>query len=295
MKAIWFERYGGPEVLRFGAVPAPKAGPGEVIVEVAAIGVNPADGKWRAGLFAAQVPLTFPHIPGYDLAGREAGTGRRVAAMLDPLRHGAYAERAAVASGSLAEVPDGLSLDLAAALPTPGLTGLQLIEDDLAAPPGQRRLVTGACGMVGRFAVHAARQRGCEVIAAVRADRRDEAIALGADHVVTLGEEAWTGPPIDAVADTVGGAVVADVCAGVRATGAICTVATLPIPGEALRLEPRFCAVRPDSERLSRLLRTVAAGAVPVPIAARMQLEDAAKAHRRLEAGRADGKLILLP
>ena len=96
MRAILFDRHGGPSVLRLARRPLPVAGPNEVLVRVAAIGVNPADAKWRAGLFADRLPLRMPHIPGYDVAGvveksdiSEFPEGLRVAGMLDPRRHGA--------------------------------------------------------------------------------------------------------------------------------------------------------------------------------------------------------------
>jgi NADPH:quinone reductase-like Zn-dependent oxidoreductase len=295
MKAVTIAGYGGPEVLTVATVPPPVPAEGERLVEVTAIGVNPADVKWRSGMFASFAPLRFPHVLGYDIAGTATDSGTRVAAMLDSFRHGGYARCVAVAADRLAPIPDALPFEIAAAIPTPALSGVQLIETQLDARAGQRVLITGAAGMVGRFAVHAARARGCEIVAAVRADRRDEAIALGAHHVVVLGEERWTGPAIDAVADTVGGAEVAELCASVRKPGRIVTVATTPIPAEQLHVEPRFCAVAPDTDRLARLLVSVAAAEVPVPIAARMKLEEAAEAHRRLEDGRVRGKVILLP
>src|SRR5271166_4587529 len=197
MKAILMDGYGGPEMLRLGETPLPVAGDGEVLIRVTAVGVNPADPKWRTGMFKAFAPLTFPHVPGYDVAGvveqAPAGgaiaKGARVAAILHAFRQGAYAEYAVTPAAEVAVLPDALSDETAAAIPTPGLTGVQLVEEHLDVQPGQTVLITGAVGAVGRFALHAAKARGGRVVAAVRASQQAEARRLGADEVVTLGAE----------------------------------------------------------------------------------------------------------
>lgn len=300
MKAVMFDAYGGPEKLRVGACAKPVPGDGEILIRVEAAGVNPADGKWRAGMFAGMVPLTFPHVTGYDVAGVvEAGDGlapgTRVVAILPPLRQGGYAEWAIAPAESVAPIPGTLDFDHAAAIPTPGLTGVQLIEEQLDVQPGHRVLVTGATGAVGRFAMFAARARGATVVAAVRAAQRDAAYALGADVVLTLGEEVWDGPAFDRVADTVGGAQVAALCRRVGPHGLIRTAATTPIPSEGLSVEPAGFAVHADASRLAALAVAVASGEIAVPIAQILPLEDAQQAHRLLEAGGLGGKIILRP
>lgn len=300
MRAIVMDGYGGPEVLVARDMPAPKAGAGEVLVRVRAVAVNPADGKWRAGMFAEFAPVSFPHILGYDIAGEVIGgdgfaVGERVFGMLDPFRKGGYAEQVAVAAAQLATIPDGMDEATAAAIPTAGLTGLQVVEDVLDVAGGQRILITGASGAVGRSAMHAARGRGAIVIAAVRESQRQAALDLGADEVVAIGGADRSRAHVDHVIDTVGGAEVAALCRALRPGGRIITVATTPIPAEGLPAMPEMIGVRPDGAQTARLAQAVRAGEIAVPIARRLPLDQAAEAQRLVEAGGAGGKIILIP
>ncbi len=297
------DRHGGPEVLYPGDAEKPVPAADQVLIRVMAVGVNPADWKWRAGMFAGYVPLTFPHIPGYDIAGivesAPAGAhvtaGARVAVMLDSLRQGAYAAYAVAAAANVAVLPDSMDFTQAAAVPTPGLTGLQLAEEHLDARKGQTVLITGATGAVGRVALWAAKRRGARVIAAVRECHRAAAMALGAEIVLTLGAEDWTAGKIDRVGDTVGGAAVAALCRHVPPEGRIFTAATTPIPPDGLAVQPVFFAVHPDEAQLAALLQAIAKGEVSLRIATTMKLVDAAQAHGLVEAGDAGGKIILIP
>ncbi|MGO8858234.1 MAG: NADP-dependent oxidoreductase [Steroidobacteraceae bacterium] len=302
MRAVVFERYGPPDVLRPVEAVRPRAGEGELLIAVAAASVNPADFKWRAGMFRDLVPLQFPHILGYDVAGTVEAVGRgvcgfspgvRVAALLDPVTKGGYAECVAVHVQAVARIPSALSFAVAAAVPCAGLTGTQVVEDSVRPAPGERVLITGATGAVGRFALAAARRLGAHVIAAVRASHVAEARALGAAQVIVLGDDDWRGAPFDQVCDTVGGPAVSRLCRHVVPGGRIFTVSTTPIDPDGLPAEPSCVAVRPDGERLAALLDEVAAGRMTVPIALRLPLEAAAEAHRLLEAGGLKGKIIL--
>ena len=301
MRVVAFSRYGDSSVLELGERAVPAIRPGEVLVRVAAAGVNPADVKWRAGMFASSRPLSFPHVPGYDVSGVVAKSdepnlpvGARVAAILDPLRQGGYAEYAAVGADRVAIVPSSVGEAVAAAVPTPGLTGVQLIEEQLDAQPGQTVLLTGATGAVGRFALHAALRRGVRVVAAVRAAQRDLALQLGASAVIALGETSWDGAAFDHVADTVGGAAVADLCRHLRPDGRIRTVSTTPVRSEGLSTTPIFFPVHPDAARLAQLLEAIGAGTLEMPLTRQLPLAEAAEAHRLIDSGAAGGKIVLL-
>jgi len=300
MQAVVIRSYGGPQVLQVTELQRPVPAAGEVLIRVAASGVNPADGKWRMGMFAQIAPLSFPYVPGYDVAGTvewggAIAAGTRVFAMLDNRKGGAYAQFAVVAERSLTRTPEGMEDAVAAALPTAALTGVQLIEEHIAPRSGERVLITGASGAVGRFALHAAKACGAYVIAAVRAAQRQEVLTLGADEALVLGESPSGGAAFDHLADTVGGAAVALLCRQVRPGGRIRTVATTPIPPDGLPSAPQFIAVHADSRQLAAIARAVADGNVRVPIAHVLPLADASKAHRLLEAGGVGGKIVLAP
>lgn len=304
MRAVQFEQYGGPEVLKLVEVPDPVAGPGQVLVKIAAAAVNPADYKWRSGMFAQMVPLQLPHIVGYDVAGTVIAIGSgvsgfavgdRVAALLNTITKGGYAEKVAIDAATVAKIPAGLDFERAAAIPCAALTGAQGIEETLQVAPGQTVLVTGATGAVGSAAVFYALRRGARVVAAVRARHAAIARAQGAAAVVVLGEEDWTGAPFDHVLDTVGGDAVAKLCRHLKPGGKIRTAATTPIDPTGLAAQPEFYGVHPDVAQLGTLMQAVADGRLPLTIARRLPLAEAAEAQKLVEAGGLNGKVLLIP
>ncbi|MBX3260527.1 MAG: NADP-dependent oxidoreductase [Labilithrix sp.] len=168
---------GGTEQLRIEEIDPPRPGPGELLIDVAAAAVTPADIKFRSGVFKDMMPLSLPFVLGADFAGtvRAVGegvhgsrVGEKVMGMVSVLRGGAYAEQMVVGAGEAAPVPDGLDLADAAALPMGVLTGDDLIERGLNVRAGERVMVTGAAGSVGRAAVYSAAERGAQVLAVVR-------------------------------------------------------------------------------------------------------------------------------
>jgi NADPH2:quinone reductase len=301
MLAIQFDTYGGIEVLHAAEIPAPDAGSGTVSIRVRAAAVNPADVKWRQGMFKSFAPINFPHILGYDVAGTVDAVGPNVTNLqvgdhvFAMLTSGGYAQFAVVPATDAVPMPAGLDFATAAALPTAGLTGIQMIEEHIDPSQGQIVLITGAVGAVGRFCMHAARRRGARVVAAVRSGQADMARSLGATEVILLGDEPWNGAPFDHVADTVGGPAVKALCRHIVRGGRLRTVATTPIDPDGLPSAPVFVIVRNDPARLRRLAEDVATGTIAVPIAKRLPLEAAAEAHRIVEVGGSGGKVILEP
>jgi NADPH:quinone reductase-like Zn-dependent oxidoreductase len=154
MKAAFIERHGGPEVLQYGDLPDPVAGPGEVVIETVAASVNGADWKVRSGEYKQ---AKFPYVLGRDFSGVIGAVGDGVAdlrpgdavfGVCEAGREGAYAEKIAVKAAIVASKPDGLSHVEAAALALTGLTALSAIEETLQLKPAETILIQGGAGGV---------------------------------------------------------------------------------------------------------------------------------------------------
>lgn len=306
MNAVLLHQYGAAEQLTCEAVPEPVAGPGEILVQVAAAAVNPVDSKARRGVLSLFMPLRFPARLGGDVAGTvvavgdgvtDFGVGDRVMGMINPFADGAYAERVAAPAAAFARVPDDLDLRRAAALPTGVSTGLQLIEDALKPKAGARILVTGAGGSVGRAAVYAAAAAGAQVIAGVRARSRPAVADLPVAAVLDLDDAAAVAAagPFDGIADTVGGRVAERLCEHLRPGGVLASVAApAPVPDDAsIAVVPVWVGF--NRARLERFAAAVARGEYQVPIARELPLAQAAQAHALLDAGAVGGKILLIP
>jgi NADPH:quinone reductase-like Zn-dependent oxidoreductase len=301
MKAIVVRQYGGPEVLIFEEYPDPVAGPGEVLVRVAAAGVNPIDYKRRAGLTKDFYPMQFPSLIGVDMSGTvvkvgsdvEAFTaGDKVFAMAD----NTYAELCAVKADVLADIPEGLDLIDAAALPLVTVTGNQLLSAT-GIKAGQTVMVLGAVGNVGRSAVFTAKDRGATVIAGVLKKQMDEAKKAGADQVVATDDDSAVTnlPLLDAVADAVGGKTAEKLVAKVKPGGVFATVVGAPQNAakySSIKVTPVFSKF--DRDTLQFMAEAVRDGKLAIPISRKMPLREAAEAQAMAEKG-GIGKILLLP
>src|SRR5271163_254126 len=234
MKAIVVHQYGGPEVLKFEERPDPVAGPGEVLVRVAATSVNPIDFKRRAGLTKDFYPIKFPGLIGVDVAGTVVKIGSGVEGFsvgdqVFTMADDTYAELCVVKAGILAKVPQGLDLIEAAALPLATTTGNQLLSAT-GIKAGQTVLVAGAAGNVGRSAVFTAKERGATVIAGVLKRQMGAAKAIGADQLVATDDDNAIAnlPMLDAVADAVGGRTAEKLIAKVKQGGVFASVNGVP-------------------------------------------------------------------
>jgi NADPH:quinone reductase-like Zn-dependent oxidoreductase len=302
MKAIVVHEYGGPEVLKFEEYPDPVPGRGEVLVRVAAASVNPIDYKRRAGLTKDFYPLHFPALIGVDMSGivvkvgpgvENFGAGNRVFAMAD----NTYAELCVVKADVLADVPEGLDLIPAAALPLVTVTGNQLLAaTEIKA--GQTVMVVGAEGNVGRSAVFTAKDRGAIVIAGVLKRQMDEAKTVGADQLVATDDDAAIASlaPLDAVADTVGGKTAEKLIAKIKSGGVFSTVVGAA-PQNAANY-PTVKAVKVfshfDRATLQFMAEAVRDGKFVIPISEELPLSEAAEAQARAEKG-GIGKILLVP
>jgi NADPH:quinone reductase-like Zn-dependent oxidoreductase len=300
MKAIVVHQYGGPEVLKFEDYPDPVPGPGQVLVQVAATSVNPVDYKRRAGLTKGFYPLHFPGLIGVDMAGTVVklgpevegfSVGDRVFAMADDT----YAQLCVVNAAVLAKIPMGLDLIQAAALPLVTITGNQLLSAT-GIKAGQTVMVVGAVGSVGRSAVFTAKARGATVIAGILKRQMDEAKTVGADQLVATDDEAAIAnlPPLDAIADTVGGRTAEKLIAKVKPEGVYASVVAAPQNAAkypSVKVATVFSKF--DRKTLEFMAEAVRDGKLVIPISRTLPLSEAAEAQAAAEKG-GIGKILLL-
>jgi len=304
MKASFFRRYGGPEVLEHGELPDPAPAAGEVLVDVHAASVNAADWKMRAGQYGAAVG--FPHVPGRDFSGVVAALGKgasdfkvgdAVWGVCEVPREGAYAEKIAIRQEIVTRLPAKLTHAQCAAVALAGLTALISIEETLELKKGETILVQGGAGGVAGFAIGLARHLGARVITTASAKNHDYVKKLGADQVIDYHKQDFTRivSGIDAVFDTVGGDVTERSFAVLRPGGRLASVAVggnaPPSPrADVTSLRPKVNRDRPHLERVGAL---VAQGQVRLPDMVEYPLDGAADAHRVSEARHLRGKLVL--
>lgn len=315
MKAARVHAFG--EGLRIDEVPEPEPGPDEVLVELRAISVNPLDVWVTEGtVFGGQQRLPF--IPGIEAAGEAEGRRVRVAGLgLGVAQDGLYRERIAVPRSCLGEVPAGVDFDQAAAAGVAGVTAKQVIEDVAKVGRGEVVVVLGASGGVGSLAVQLAKAAGARVLAETGSPGKAAYIAaLGADEVLDVSTkpleelvaERTEGRGADAIVDPLGGPYTAAAVRALAPRGRVVVLGASAGPTAEIELAPFYrkgAAIltysglaAPDEVKarvLERVLEDIAAGRLRVPIDARLPLEEAAEAHRRIRRREICGKLILEP
>jgi NADPH:quinone reductase-like Zn-dependent oxidoreductase len=301
LKACFFRRYGGPEVLQYGELPDPVPAAGELLVDIHAASVNAADWKMRSGQYGAAID--FPHVPGRDFSGvvikgnADFKPGEAVFGVCEVPREGAYAEKIAIRQEIVARKPERLTHVQCAAIALTGLTAVVSLEDTLELKRGETILIHGGAGGVGGFAIALAKHLGARVITTASAANHDYVRSLGADEVIDYRMQDFTkmAPGCDAVFDTVGGEVTKRSFAVLRAGGRLATVAA----GSAAPASPRpdVTSLRPkvnrDRPHLERIAALVTQGAVPLPAIIEYPLAEAAAAHRVSEGRHLRGKLVL--
>lgn len=300
MKAVVLEEFGDPNKLQMENVDKPAVGPGEVRVRVRATSVNPVDWKIRSGATKGHIDVELPTILGRDLAGEvesigEGVTGFSKGQRVMALANGTYAEMTTAKADALAPIPDGLSFEQAAALPLVVTTGAQLMERAVKIQPGQKVLVLGALGGVGRSAVHVALDHGATVLAGVRKSEMEEAESLGAQQIVAIDDEKDLEKlqDLDAVADTVGGPTAERALRTLKEGGVFGTTLGAPKGASSRNIRVAGFMAQPDASRLYELADDAARGSFRIPIAKTMPLAEAGEAHREAEGGHTRGKIIL--
>ena len=313
MRAVYYERFGGSDVLEVGDMPAPEPAAGEVLIRVRAASVNPVDWKLREGMFDGIFPHQFPIIPGWDAAGEVAAvgdevsewqTGDRVYAYCrKPVVHdGTYTEFVTVPASFAAPAPTNLDDVQAATIPLTGLTVWQSLFEFANLTAGQSVLIHAGAGGVGSLAVQLAAHAGARVFATASASNAAYLHDLGAYRAIDYRSEhvpdvmrSEVGTGFDVVFDTVGGKVLAASYDLVRPGGAL--PALNDPPDEAICAERGIRAMRifsePNGEHLGRLTGLIEAGALKPAQIETFPLEQAALAMDRSQAGHVRGKLAL--
>jgi NADPH:quinone reductase-like Zn-dependent oxidoreductase len=328
MKAIRLHEHGGPEVLRYEDVPVPEPKPGEVLVRVHAVGINPPDWYLRDGMTVMPAEMRpkidLPVIPGTDVSGVvEAvaedvdgfSAGDEVFGMVrfPGLDGSAYAEYVVAPASDLAHKPASIDHVHAAGAPMAGLTAWQyLIElgHDHPSPfqpfrhrpvtlgAGTTVLVNGAAGGVGHFGVQLAKWKGARVIAVASGAHESFLHKLGADEVIdytrTRPEEVTR--DLDLVLDAVGGPDSHRFLRTLKRGGALFPVFFGEFdPEEAARLGVTVSStqVRSNGAQLAEFGRLLDAGTVHVAIDSTFPLAQAREAHERAARGHIQGKIVL--
>lgn len=311
VKAIGFSEFGGPEVLQVVDLPEPEPGPGQVRIDVRAVGVNPADLALREGRRAAELAShPAPHIPGMDVAGVvdklgegadvRLSVGDRVMAYVIPFgpHGGTYAERVVVSQASVVPAPAKASFAEAATFLLNAATA-RLSLNALAPALGTTLVVVGAAGAVGGFAIELAKADGLTVLAYVSEADEETVRALGADRIVLRREDVASdlrrALPEGAPALIDGAALNALALGAVADGGGLVSLRGWSGPTErGIEIHPvaSFDA-EDDTALLGELARQAAEGLLTPRIGGVLPASQAVQAHRRLAAGGVRGRLVL--
>lgn len=306
MRAVQFDTYGGVEVLQVRDVPRPVPGPGQVLVEVRAAGINPDDVPLREGLLRSVVDLALPSGQGTDLAGVivEVGPGMsRLAIGTEVLGfshgHDAQAELVAVPERHLVHKPASVAWEVAGGLALAGTTAWAAVHT-VQLRPRETLLVTAAAGGVGSLVVQLARRAGAHVIGL--ASRRHhswlrEHGVFPVDHVgdIAAAVRHVAGGPVHALIDCFGHGYVQLAVEQLGVSpGRIDTVADV---GAALRFGAHDVGQESASRAnvLDELVHLIQSGQLEVPIAATLPLTDVALAYQVLGEHHTHGKIVLRP
>jgi NADPH:quinone reductase-like Zn-dependent oxidoreductase len=302
MKAVRIHEYGDASALKLEETPRPKIAADQMLVKIRDASVNPVDWKIREGYLKDLMPESFPLTMGQDFAGEVAELGNdvdrfSVGDRVFGFAPGAYAEYAAASVSEVAKMPQSMSFEMAASLPTAGLTALQLIRDVVKASKSMTILIHGAAGGVGSFATQIARHLGAKVIGTASDQDVPYLKSLGADQVIDYKQERFeekVNEP-DAVIDLVGGDTLARSYSIVKKGGVLATTVQ-PIDESAAKqagIRGVHFLMKRSAQDLAELAKLVDQGVVKPRVSQTLDLAHAKEAQELNETGQSHGKFIL--
>ena len=302
MKAIRIHEFGDANTLQLEDAPNINIADDQLLVRVRAAGVNPIDWKIRQGYMKDVMQTKFPLTIGQDFAGEVVDKGKSVTQFAKGDRvfgfaQGSYAEFAAAPASTVAKIPDGVDFATAAALPTAGLTALQIIRDFVRAKPGMIILIHGAAGGVGSFASQIAKNSGARVIGTATGDDIQYLKSIGVDEVIDYKRERFEEKvhDVDAVVDLVAGDTL-DRSYGVVKRGGVLVTTVGAIDenkAKSAGIRAERIVMKRNSADLAELAQLVAKGAVKPRIDKTLSLSQAKEAQELSEEGKTEGKVIL--
>ena len=305
MKVERIEGFGGPEVLREQVVRVPVPSGGELLVKVAAAGVNPVDYKIRSGKYPAVKQGMLPYVLGRDVCGtvvERGSSGSRFANgdalfAMPAIDRGGYAEYAIVREGEAAPKPNSIDAIHAGAVPLAALTAWQGLFRHGGLKEGQSVLIHGGSGGVGHFAIQFAKAKGARVATTVSSEHVDFAHELGADQVIDYKKQRFEDEvsQIDMVYDLIGGETQERSWQVLKKGGVLVSTLTDPSQARAADLGVRGLryTAEESGENLAEIGQLIDAGRVKPVIAKTFPLEEAAAALQFLEKEHPAGKVVL--
>ena len=304
MKAAVIRDYGAP--IEIGDVEPPEPRDDSVVIAVRAAGINPIDDILRSGAMKEKMPLTFPHVMGYDVSGEVVDVGAEVGRFevgdavfarpnLDDA--GAIAEFARVKASELATKPETLSHAEAASVPLAGLTAWQALITRAGLKEGEKVLIHGGSGGVGTLAIQIAKHIGAHVATTCSGRHAGLVRSLGADVVIDYHTEAFDEQlaAYDVVFDMLGGETLRRSFEVLRRGGTMVSIKGQDTDDLAAEYGVRFewFLMEPDGEMLGELGGWIDAGAVRPVIGRTFSMEDAAAAYEELANGDSPGKIVV--
>jgi len=297
--------FGDLDKVHLAQMPDPRPETGEVLIQVAYAGVNPADWKMCEGRFKGRMPSAFPLIPGWDVAGHIKAVGAGVDAKRigeavyaytrkPVMQWGSFAELTTFEAQHVATAPKSLSMKQAAAIPLASLTAYQSVVEWGQVSKGQTVLIHAGAGGVGGMAIQFAHHHGARVITTCSPRHNAYVKQLGADIVVDYTKEKVT-DQVDLVFDTVGGSAVEDAFKILRPGGRVVSILdpTVEQTAPAHGFAGKYIFVRPEGNHLRELARLFDTGAIQPPKVTEFPLEQASTALALLKEGHVEGKLVL--